>query len=97
MPVRVRAMAASTGRATYFSGAAATDLDYFPISFSLQAVLLDVRCLEGAPVAKHVPVRLRFSGNARSHKVPVLARPPRRPAAPPLTCHPQEQPISQGE
>ena len=88
---RLRAVIASPAQATYVAGGAESVLDYFVISENLQPAIRDVRVVEGTGVRKHRPVELVLSGKARSDDVLMLAKPPSRPAAPPVTCRPNPE------
>jgi hypothetical protein len=65
---------------------AESELDFFLISASIKSSAQQVRVLDGAPVAKHSPVQIVFTGRARADAVLVHAKPPRRPTAVPSGC-----------
>ena len=67
-------------------------MDYFVLSEGLKPAVQEVSVIEGARVAKHLPVKLILDGRLRSDTVLTLARPPPRPAAPPAACQPRPLP-----
>ena len=88
---RLKAVICCPGQATYVAGGAESVLDYFVVSESLRPAVQEVRVVEGSGVKKHRPVEILLSGRARADEVLVLARPPPRPPAPPITCKPNPE------
>ena len=88
---RLKAAVVCPAQATYVAGGSESVLDYFVVSESLRPAVRQVRVVEGTGVKKHRPVELLMDGMARADDVLVLARPPPRPAAPPVTCRPDPE------
>ena len=66
---RLRAGIVHTDAPTYFSGEAATELDYFVASETVLPAIAKVQAIDGSPIAKHQPIRLVFTWRARADTV----------------------------
>ena len=88
---RLKAVICCPGQATYVAGGAESVLDYFVVSECLRPAVQQVCVVEGSGVKKHRPVEIVLSGRSRADDVLVLARPPPRPTAPPITCRPNPE------
>ncbi len=76
---RVSASIVATGdpRGTCRSAVAISELDYFIIHHALTPGIADIRLVEGAGIAPHVPVQVSFRPRLASTRTLVLRHPPR--------------------
>ena len=87
-PGIVRGTLVASDTATYVSGEASSEIDYFVVSNDIAPAVTFCSVKPTRCIKKHVPVMITVSGEDRSRQVRVVRRPPRLPLVPPPGCCP---------